>query len=479
METRIRILLTMAILALAHQATAQTRELLDAPQVKDRIRVQWDATNKKMTWAVDEGTRFRELLPDALFLTKTSVVITYPRLNPLRIQATASVTAADDPSAATISKLIESILSVATILRPGQKATGDEPTTVPACPGGGPAANEVGALTLALYGPDTSPTHLRAEMTRWTAAIDDGLRDTASGAKAIRSAITLITQKEVSGDNQKAGLLPTLDQVIKGATASAERIEKAAMEPPTSCDGTIYRLALLTNPRGRIQQLAVLKAAVTQLVDLLETQYAVDAKWEGTDFHISDEIRPTPDKMRNVTVKIANVTLKVDDLSSALTIAQEDAGSAAFTVRRYNAFAPEIGVGAVFGFVTRPKYGTGKNQAGDTIVARVPDDQVSVDPSVLVNFVCRCAAGAFAPMVQIGASTSKDLPAILVGGGLRLFGAGKGDVAIGGGLMLAWVKDLQTLKEGDVVTGTKDIEADLGYGARPRPRGYFGIQYKF
>ena len=129
--------------------------------------------------------------------------------------------------------------------------------------------------------------------------------------------------------------------------------------------------------------------------------------------------------------------------------------------------------------VARRRRASARPTHGHTIVARVPDDQVSVDPSVLVNFVCRCAAGAFAPMVQIGASTSKDLPAILVGGGLRLFGAGKGDVAIGGGLMLAWVKDLQTLKEGDVVTGTKDIEADLGYGARPRPRGYFGIQYKF
>jgi hypothetical protein len=58
-----------------------------------------------------------------------------------------------------------------------------------------------------------------------------------------------------------------------------------------------------------------------------------------------------------------------------------------------------------------------------------------------------------------------------------LFGAGKGDVAIGGGLLVGWVKDLRTLGEGHIVGGTADIEADLGYAARRS--GYFVIQYKF
>ena len=43
--------------------------------------------------------------------------------------------------------------------------------------------------------------------------------------------------------------------------------------------------------------------------------------------------------------------------------------------------------------------------------------------------------------------------------------------------MVAWVKDLRTLKDGDVVGGTRDIEVDLRsvrrYGA------YLGLQYKF
>jgi hypothetical protein len=87
--------------------------------------------------------------------------------------------------------------------------------------------------------------------------------------------------------------------------------------------------------------------------------------------------------------------------------------------------------------------------------------------------------GALVPMIQMGAATSKDLPGILVGVGLRLFGIGKGDIAIGGGGMFSWVKDLQKLKPGGVVSGTKDIDADLGYSSRPKLGGYFVIQYKF
>ena len=82
-------------------------------------------------------------------------------------------------------------------------------------------------------------------------------------------------------------------------------------------------------------------------------------------------------------------------------------------------------------------------------------------------------------MLQVGSAVSKDTPALLLGGGLKLFSLGKGAFAIGGGAMIAWVKDLQTLKPGSVVTGTKDIEADLGFSSTPRIRGYLTLQYKF
>jgi hypothetical protein len=80
-------------------------------------------------------------------------------------------------------------------------------------------------------------------------------------------------------------------------------------------------------------------------------------------------------------------------------------------------------------------------------------------------------------MLQVGITTSKDVPAILAGGGLRLFGLPRGDIALGAGAMIAWVKDLGSLRVGDVVGGTVDIDADLRYARRQGL--YAAIQYKF
>ena len=80
-------------------------------------------------------------------------------------------------------------------------------------------------------------------------------------------------------------------------------------------------------------------------------------------------------------------------------------------------------------------------------------------------------------MLQADITTSKDVPALLGGAGVRLFGLPKGEVALGGGGMIAWVKDLRTLQVGAPVGGTSDIEADLGYVRRHG--WYTALQYKF
>ena len=108
-----------------------------------------------------------------------------------------------------------------------------------------------------------------------------------------------------------------------------------------------------------------------------------------------------------MTVKLQRIDLRVDAVSSALEVVSDDLESAEFTVRHYAAFTPEVGVGAVFGAVDRPQYGTAKNDAGATIVDRIPDDELSVEPSVLVNSVCRCGGELIAPMLQVGAPRPK------------------------------------------------------------------------
>ena len=95
----------------------------------------------------------------------------------------------------------------------------------------------------------------------------------------------------------------------------------------------------------------------------------------------------------------------------------------------------------------------------------------------MVNLVCRCGPSVISPMFQIGASASKDTPGVLVGGGIRLLGSKTG-LGIGGGLMWAYVKDLQTLQVGQVVNGTAQIDGDKTR-LRGKAGGYVSIQYQF
>lgn len=117
---------------------------------------------------------------------------------------------------------------------------------------------------------------------------------------------------------------------------------------------------------------------------------------------------------------------------------------------------------------------------GKTVVAKLDNDRVSLNPTIMVNFISREGTTLLRPMVQFGASTSKEAPALFMGAGWRLFGAKRSGFAFGGGLMLAWVKDLKTLEEDVEVGGTKDIEEDLQFDwSRPKPRLYWSLQYTF
>ena len=463
--------LLLIALGSAVRSTAQTRQFLDAPVVRAEIQVRLAGDKKTMQWQVDGRDAFRSFPADALFLTKTSVYITYPMMNPLRVQATASATAADDPAYATITKLISTITSVATTVGPtpakqggGQGAGPQVPTTC------AKASEDENVLYTYLYGSGTSTSEIKSSINGWIDKIDEGFSNGESGPKAITDGVQAI---RVWANQFKKDHVDTANEEWK-------RIGDCAKTASDDQKG-LYQ-GLLFSAGTRIDQLSALLAAANALADLLSTKYAGTDIWIGNnnrDLEISGEIIPTFDKMQSVTVKASNVTLKVDESTDMLTTQQESAGSAAFNVRRYSSFAPEIGVGAVFGTIKQPKYGTSTNTTGQTVVARVPDTSLSISPTILVNFVCRCETGLLVPMLQIGASASKDLPSLLIGGGLRLFGLGKGDVSIGGGTAFAWVKDLQKLKVGDLVTGTKDIDADLGYVGTPKIGGYFAIQYKF
>lgn len=244
----------------------------------------------------------------------------------------------------------------------------------------------------------------------------------------------------------------------------------------------VYIAVSLTDFSTRLNRLGSLTSGAKDLKKTLVTNFADSNRWNRRSpraYTVGQEIEPTFATMQTVKVTVNMITVSSDDVTGAINMTSKEAGSTTFSVRKYARLTPEPGFGAVFGFIERPIYGTSINASGQMVVAKKSTENTTLAPTATVNFVCRCSLGLISPMFQLGASITKDLPALLVGGGIRLFGLGKGDVALGGGAMFGWYKDLKTLTVGSPIKGTTDIDNDLTYISAPKTSGYLTIQYKF
>jgi len=281
-----RLLATTAIpsalfLLIVQPLAAQTRQYLDAPVVKSNIRVR--LSGKDLQWAADEDSRFRSLQSDALFLTKRSVFVTYPRMNPLKIQASASAKAVDDPAAATIGKLVESVAKVATTLAPTTADAGlrdagaaalramnaplglrDAPPF--ACDAAASAEGNFKALSSLLYGEDSSAKTVGSHVSDWTNQIDESFRSGKSGP-------TTIADVAKSMKAVMDGLTSNIDAAKKisakiGECAS-DSWKPAETESSQVRQKQLYLAASLTKATTdiRIKDLQSLKAALAQLID--------------------------------------------------------------------------------------------------------------------------------------------------------------------------------------------------------------------
>ena len=460
----------------------QTTSVLEAPRVTEQIQVR--VHDKSLRYALDGRDAYFGLDADHLFLSSVPVKITYPRLNPLRVQINAQLSEAADPGHALVGSLVEALTGIPGVLRPETAKM-----SAAAFPEGARSADEdcreevarateyYTDLNDALYSAFTTPVTIGNRINGWIAAIDGSFDAGHSGGAAVRDGIAEITKYRLGADGEEG-----LAQKLTSAGKALEAVNKGAQGPAGQCPEAtrVYEALRLSNADARFQDLKRLDKVLADLVKTLQQDYVPETRWLNRTFYIvHDQVNPKADKIQKVAVKASAVSITVDD-GSNLSVKKEEAASASLTLRHFTRFVPEAGAGATFAFVERTKYGTSTNAQGQTVVGVAGQDDVAVDPSVMLNFVCRCDLGPFVqPMFQVGATASKDTPGILIGVGVRLFAVGKSDVSVSGGGVVAWVKTLKTLKEGDVITGTKEIEADMGFKGTPQLRPYVSLLVKF
>jgi len=543
MRIRAKVLYSIAVVFLAsHPAYAQQSETksetgtpadadraLKAKRVSTRIAVHLDPNKKEIRYiADDEKNDIGHKAAGALFSTTSDLLVTYPRLNPFRTQATASISEVDDPTHTAVSQLIAAIAGVPGLVNPDfAKAGAGAPRTAARvlelaepekCPELVEAERVLGDIQTGLFGSTISAKNIGDEYKKWTDAFDAGFRDPGGGPKGAKDAADLIAQFNETvhaGAEGAAAAIKlaqeranaasrtttaqqnyneTLARVLSGKSATdqakalaANKTElenlRVAADASVSCAQdalNLYRLILLANPAVRLAEVRKLERALTDLAKVITTTYGpTEGTWfNNVEFVLAKDITVSRGKLSRVAVKALNVNVETDD--ATLRITPQEAASATFDIREYTTFVPELGIGATFAVLDRPKYGTATNAQGQTIVARAGTSEVSFSPTVMVNFVPVGLSGSV-PIIQIGASTSTSAPAVFMGGGWRVPGAvGKSGIVVGVGFVLGWVKDLQTLiPDESVVTGTKDIENDLKFSAKPKPGMYLNIQYKF
>jgi hypothetical protein len=147
-------------------------------------------------------------------------------------------------------------------------------------------------------------------------------------------------------------------------------------------------------------------------------------------------------------------------------------------LRRFHRFVPEVLAGIAYTGLNFPQYGTTTDSAGKLHVANAGEESVKRYAfNVMVNFNYYIPSSQVHPFYQIGIGTNLQNPVLLSGVGIRTRVSGKFGFTLSCGAALGLIKDLKTLKVGQEVTGTAEIEQDYKFNFDINNiKPYVGIQ---
>ena len=478
-------------------------DLMSARPVDSVIKLQ--VAGQHIEFAVDTDPEYHPIGADRLFLSSDAISLRYPAFNPLKLQIAVSEEQVDDPSDTPVTKLLEALLQVPTIINPpatvavsaGQSQP--QPATSPSRPASPrppraaapmacrrlqQASDISNQLAAHLYAEEFTAGHLRTMLRTWVSLID-----TTPGAQGIalaRDAITTFRTTNFTGRLRAAEqLILRLDMLANDPSlqslSTANLPSNSESYDSHVCGWTARALvssAQLSGLRERLEELERLSSTIGALAD--ELGPFVDG-WRpipsvgGVPHYELATIQAGGRK--TITIKAA--TISYVPSAARVAVSTSAVPPATFVIRPYRLLTPEIGAGLVMSTLRRPIYGTTVNSEGDTVVAIAGEEAVHLSTAITVNYVCRCWGVNFAPMIQIGVSPDPETPAIMLGGGVRLFGAGNGDFALGLGRVFAWVQRLSDVSIGDVAEETTTVQQHLGFTPTPAGAWYGALMFNF
>lgn len=499
MFRRLTLFLALFCSAQVLLATDRTYELLTAPHVRDKIRIQLSADRKGIEYQKDEEARFADLAEGITFALHDQADIVFRDFNPFLYSVSSSQKMEPDPNFGSIVKFLDAA-----------RATGENLTGLFAAilelPGGG--ASDCDDLA-SDPGPNCKSLARFKCLLEKAAKLsnDDEIdqddfkawRDDSTSAVGVRKAREAIDAKiDKLSDNTKS-LAATLAEIEKLRTSISfeacpgqctGECRKACGETPSreceesctrSCSGFDLEIALLYSDVQKTGEVSLkskneLKTALKDLSDKLKSNYESPAAWR--EDHPSDYIiakpKGDPENVNLFTVTIKDRKFVADN--GTFKIEEKEATSKTFRLRKYSALVPEIGGGVLYSNLKYPRYGT-EQKDGKTLVKKIKDENADLSAAVVLNMYTRLGFDSFVyPGFQIGVANAKDFPGFLFGFQARF--TRPRALSISAGALVTWYKDLDQLKPGQEISGTAALEEDLELKRAP-VSAYFGIQYNF
>jgi hypothetical protein len=181
------------------------------------------------------------------------------------------------------------------------------------------------------------------------------------------------------------------------------------------------------------------------------------------------------DQMRDFTIKVQPRTIQTTN--GGITVeAGKPIVSSKIRVRASKRVIPEFATGVFYTNLRYPRYGT-KVINGESFVALADPTRYEGVVAAHLNLVLNAWEGFIHPLAQVGIGTAKDTPSLLAGGGLRFTGSAR--LALTGGVLWTWRRELDKLSVGDKIDGTAQLESDLKLALRSTPSFYIGLQREF
>jgi hypothetical protein len=183
----------------------------------------------------------------------------------------------------------------------------------------------------------------------------------------------------------------------------------------------------------------------------------------------------------NITIRESGYTMS--DKEEIVAAEEKTLLTRTIRVRKFQRFVPEAAVGIAYTNFKYYTYGVTTDSLDMPTefqhVASPTEHLVdNINLTTTLNFNYFIPNSPIHPLYQLGVGVNGGMPTLVTGIGIRSNINGVRRLAVSCGIAMTWIKTLDTLKVGDVVSGTAEIDEDLRYEFT-KPKLYIGLQYNF